>query len=301
MTTNRAFKWSSATGLQSFGVGPGVGGVSEGLGVSEAGQVVGYATGNPSTAFRGGFNDPPATFDQIKNFRATDIEGGAVAGFFNTWEADGTLVPLDAGTNTVAIANAITGDQELAGYVLTAGTPQQAAYWASPVSAPVLIGDLGGSTSTAHGVNGGGVVVGGAETATGQTHAFVWTQAGGIQDLGTLGGTYSEAFDINDSGLIVGTASDASGTTYAVVWDLNGTFDPDLPPVIQFIAPQNASPNETLTITPSISDPEGDAVDGHVVAARARLLRRRPLHPGDRLALQPRGGAGGRRLRLDAG
>ena len=128
-----------------------------------------------------------------------------------------------------------------------------------------------------------------------------WTQAGGIHDLGSLGGSYSEAFDVNDAGLVVGAASDASGgVTYAVVWDLNGTFDPDLPPVIEPVGSQSAVRNTTLTVTPSISDPEGDAwtvtwsPHGLELPTAVRSSR-------DRLPLRPWRDAGRRQLRMDAG
>ena len=53
---------------------------------------------------------------------------------------------------------------------------------------------------------GGGV----SETATGETHAFLW-QAGRMRDLGTLGGGFSDARGINDRGQIVGISETASG------------------------------------------------------------------------------------------
>jgi len=54
------------------------------------------------------------------------------------------------------------------------------------------IGTLpGGSTSSATAVNNAGQVAGSADTASGETHAFLWSR-GTITDLGTLpGGVYS--------------------------------------------------------------------------------------------------------------
>jgi probable HAF family extracellular repeat protein len=71
----------------------------------------------------------------------------------------------------------------------------------------VNIGTLGGSSSTALGINDSGEVVGTA-TLSGDTtsHAFLYSN-GQIQDLGSLGGTNANANAINFSGEIVGTST----------------------------------------------------------------------------------------------
>ena len=65
------------------------------------------------------------------------------------------------------------------------------------------IGTLGGTTSSAYDNNEEGQVVGSAETASGERHAFLW-EKGVMTDLGTLGGTKSSADEINNIGQIVG-------------------------------------------------------------------------------------------------
>ena len=81
------------------------------------------------------------------------------------------------------------------------------------------LGTLGGVESKAYGINDLGQVVGVAETAAGEDHAFIWDPADGqMHDLGTLGGDYSVAFDINNSEHIVGTASPADGSRRATQW-----------------------------------------------------------------------------------
>ena len=50
------------------------------------------------------------------------------------------------------------------------------------------LGTLGGGIIRATAMNNNGQVVGGAHTASGEEHAFLWQAGKGIQDLGTLGG-----------------------------------------------------------------------------------------------------------------
>ncbi len=121
------------------------------------------------------------------------------------------------------------------------------------------LGTLGGTGSIATGINDLGQIVGGARTAGGEAHAFVYEdgemlrigvpgplsaaqdinnsgqvvgfsgpatdprafvwEGGSIIDLGTLGGSQSLAFRINDSGQIVGFATTAGGERHAVLWE----------------------------------------------------------------------------------
>ena len=65
----------------------------------------------------------------------------------------------------------------------------------------VDLGTLGGTRSYANAVNDSGQVVGESTTAgDASTHAFSWTQAGGMVDLGTLGGSSSSTAVAVNSG-----------------------------------------------------------------------------------------------------
>ena len=63
-------------------------------------------------------------------------------------------------------------------------------------------------------MNESGQIVGaGSFDATNNTHAFLWTPGGTMQDLGTLSGfTSSFATAVNDNGMVVGSLTgDSSG------------------------------------------------------------------------------------------
>jgi probable HAF family extracellular repeat protein len=86
------------------------------------------------------------------------------------------------------------------------------------------LGTLGGTNSTAHGVNDSGQVVGVSDIA-GNTaqHAFLWS-SGTMIDLGTLGGTNSVAYGINSFGQVVGSSDiEGDAVQHAFLW-WNGTM-----------------------------------------------------------------------------
>ena len=91
------------------------------------------------------------------------------------------------------------------------------------------LGTLGGSQSFATAINDSGQVVGEADTASGDSHAFITGPNGaGMTDLGTLGGKDSQAFAINDSGQVVGYSGTAHGYDHAFITGLDGTGMTDL-------------------------------------------------------------------------
>jgi probable HAF family extracellular repeat protein len=86
------------------------------------------------------------------------------------------------------------------------------------------LGTLGGNWSEASGVSAdGSVVVGWAANAAGQSRAFRWTAAEGMQDLGTLGGDWSEARGVSaDGSVVVSWADNAAGQGRAFCWTASG-------------------------------------------------------------------------------
>jgi probable HAF family extracellular repeat protein len=93
----------------------------------------------------------------------------------------------------------------------------------SPAFLAVDLGTLGGSTSSANAVNNSGLVVGDSMIAhVADSHAFLWTPAGGMVDLGTLGGTFSSAVAVNTNGQVAGYSTTRDGAWHAFSWTQAG-------------------------------------------------------------------------------
>ena len=92
-----------------------------------------------------------------------------------------------------------------------------AAEASTPSYTIVDLGTLGGKNCTAFALNNHSQIVGGSQTASGITHAFIWDH-GKMEDLGVLpGDKTSVAYALNDKGQAVGS-SDKPGTQ-PVLWD----------------------------------------------------------------------------------
>ncbi len=130
--------------------------------------------------------------------------GTASALSVSLWNRMGGVESLElTGTNNVGAALDDAND------VVGAGDPDgsgkvQAFLW-QPGGNTTYLGTLGGVLSAASGVNTAREVVGTAFTAAGLQHAFLWTEASGMQDLTpNLTSFGATAMGINTAGEVVG-------------------------------------------------------------------------------------------------
>jgi probable HAF family extracellular repeat protein len=150
----------------------------------------------------------------------------------------------NSGSYQIAVWNRITGFQNIglngtsggtainkSGDVVGAANHQtdlqtnlQAFLW-KPTKGVQWLGSLGGGLSAATGINSANGVVGFSYTPANMQHAFLWTQAGGMQDLmptlTSVGGGAAEA--INSSSEVVGYYyPTSSGNTLGFTWTRAG-------------------------------------------------------------------------------
>jgi probable HAF family extracellular repeat protein len=118
------------------------------------------------------------------------------------------------------------------GGVFPAFDGTHAVLWQNGV--PVNLGNLGGGmVALGQSINDLGDVVGCADLASDapgfpfvQLHAFLWTQAAGMQDIGTVGTDFTSfPFAINNNGQTVGASCDDMGNCRAFLWQNKAMID----------------------------------------------------------------------------
>jgi probable HAF family extracellular repeat protein len=141
------------------------------------------------------------------------------------WQSGNTI---DLGTlgGHYSFAYALSDDDWIVGLSYsTNDTLRRATLWRGGVGTD--LGTLGGTNGQAYDINAIHQVVGVADTATNEPHAFLYNlDANGNvttrTDLGTLGGGYSYAYGVSDTGIVVGTSNAAAFVWQAgVMRDLN--------------------------------------------------------------------------------
>jgi probable HAF family extracellular repeat protein len=183
-TQPNAFLWTKARGMLDLGVLP-KGFYSDALAINSVGQVVGYS------------NTTGGNWHAFIWSKSTGMKD---------------LGTIDSGNSTGATANGINDAGQVVGTSTCGPSCTHAALWTS--SGVQDLGALpGSSVSGAYGINNLGQIVGQSG------HAFIWTQATGMQDLNSLidsnaGWTLNWAFAINDNSQITGSGS-INGQTHA--------------------------------------------------------------------------------------
>lgn len=146
------------------------------------------------------------------------VAGGGFPDFHRAWVwKGGSLIQLGTGSGAFtagADVTAMNDAGDVTGEMEDFGGIQHAYLHVNGSAAFTDIGTLGGARSSGEGIDAGDVIVGSADTAAGQSHAFRWA-AGTMTDLGTLGGPNSRATAIAQGGLIAGSAQTATSHWHA--------------------------------------------------------------------------------------
>jgi probable HAF family extracellular repeat protein len=260
------WRYTPGAGFQPLGLPPGAtSGYSNPYAINNAGQVVGdVSTGGSLFGFRWTEGAGMATLPTLPGATSSHANAinalGQVAGSSRTsgtqlehvarWSAAGTIEDLGLPAGRVSGAGrAINGAGQVA-VTAVDSLGQARGYLYTDGAGYRDLGSLGGAAVQALGVNDAGQVVGSSALPGGSpnvTHAFVWSAAGGMQDLGALpGGSYAQAYAVNALGVIVGESEVASAPFHAFVYsrgamrDLNGLIAP--------------SPGWTLEVATAVSD-----------------------------------------------
>lgn len=230
-----AFKYSDATGMVNLGTLGGVQSYAKALS-ADGTVVVGFAgvSSNNAHAFKHtdatGMIDLGTLGGLTSQATGVSADGSVVVGdstiangdyrAFKHTDATGMtdLGTLDAGNSGYSHATAVSADGNVVvGHAdIDASSGLQHAFKHTEASGMIDLGTLGGQTSQALGISADGhVVVGMAQTATGGTQAFKYTDTAGLVGLESWGGDSFAYGASADGSVIVGGAATTTGYTHA--------------------------------------------------------------------------------------
>jgi hypothetical protein len=175
-----AVYWDAAGAIHELGTLGNVFGTSSAQAINDAGVIVGS-----SRAPNGGFS--AYRWDAQSGMQALSVPASVCCG--------------------AATGSSISPNGTIAGYAVTTvdQTPAwRAVVWPADGSPSFVIPTPDGFPMLAHGVNDAQMVVGLHSSPTNSTRAFIWTPAGGVQDITADGG---DANGVNTDGAVVGFAN----------------------------------------------------------------------------------------------
>ena len=192
-SVQHAFRWTASSGMQDLGT---LGGFSAADAMNAAGTVVGGSVSSSSNMERAFLWTPTGGMRDIGfgdgSYALAINDPGEVLGVScalscNTfhsylWSSSRGVESLDVPGSTSTHVLAINNREQVIGSY-TSATGTFAFFWTRSAGFQTLP-LLNGSATTASFLNGAGQVAGSSCTAPGRCHAFIWSSAGGIQDLG---------------------------------------------------------------------------------------------------------------------
>ena len=134
-------------------------------------------------------------------------------------------------TGNISVGYAINASGQVVGYSNGEIGVFQAPFLATPGTAMMYLGTLGGNQAVAQGINSAGQVVGYSNLANNppgffDDNAFLLNPGSTIFDLGTLGGSSSVAYGINKAGQIVGfSTTPGDVATHAFLYQNGSMYD----------------------------------------------------------------------------
>jgi probable HAF family extracellular repeat protein len=227
----RAFTWTSAGGMVELATPSAYN--STVLAMNNAGEILGQYYGSNFSPHGLFFWSPSTnvvsviTIDNVQIGEAAALsEDGTVVGqgqityppspVMFLWKVGATTQIISHPQNYPPFPVAINTAGQVAGWVYGAGFQQRAFSWTS-TGGFVDLGDLGGGSAVAVGVNTAGQIGGSSAIPGGNPHAFLYAR-GRMTDLGDLG-QGATAVAMNEAGAIIGHSATLLGETHPFLRD----------------------------------------------------------------------------------
>jgi probable HAF family extracellular repeat protein len=179
------------------------GSFTEGLGINNAGAIVGVGEMPPPPPIPAGEPTAQHAFRTSGTVSPTMQDLGVPTGMFNSIAHAINNSGQIAASAIIKNPTQVGGLYPWHGYLIQSG---------QTMSTATDIGSLGGTFASPEAINASGQIAGWSQLAGGTWHAFRYTPGSGMVDLGAPGATYSQAHGINDAGEVVGAVAIPGGS-----------------------------------------------------------------------------------------